>query len=86
MTKTLSKQCYLLEINVEKTLEQNFEHVSEHVSEQVSEHVFLLNFGIFSGFAAIFLTANALCSPARKENPASITCGKKSSGSSEVGG
>ena len=28
------------------------------------------------GFAAIFLTANALCSPVRKENPASRACGK----------
>ena len=30
----------------------------------------------FSGFAAIFLTANALYSPVRKENPASRACGK----------
>ena len=38
----------------------------------------LLQIGTCLGFAAIFLTANALCSPVRKENPASRACGKKS--------
>ena len=38
---------------------------------------FLLQIGTCSGFVAIFLTANALCSPVRKENPASRACGKK---------
>ena len=58
--------------------EQNAEIVSGHVSEQVSEHVLLLlQFGTFSGFEAIVLTANALCSLVRKENPASRACGKK---------
>ena len=36
----------------------------------------LCKIGTFSGFAAIFLTANALYSPVRKENPASRACGK----------
>ena len=37
----------------------------------------LCKIGTFSGFAAILLTANALYSPVRKENPASRACGKK---------
>ena len=37
---------------------------------------FLLQIVTCLGFAAIFLTANALFSPVRKENPASRACGK----------
>ena len=37
----------------------------------------LLQIGTVLGRMAIFLTANALCSPVRKENPASRACGKK---------
>ena len=37
---------------------------------------FLCKIGTGSGFAAIFLTANTLCSPVRQENPASRACGK----------
>ena len=46
-------------------------------SEQVSGQVFLLQIWTLLGLAAIFLTANALCSPVRKENPASRACGNK---------
>ena len=46
----------------------------------------LCKIGTFSGFAAIFLTANALCSPVRKENPASRACGKKLSPGGRFGG
>ena len=35
----------------------------------------LCKIGTFSGFAALFLTANTLYSPVRKENPASRACG-----------
>ena len=38
---------------------------------------FLCKIGTCSAVAAIFLTANALCSLVRKENPASRACGKK---------
>ena len=45
----------------------------------------LCKIGTFSGFAAIFLTANALYSPVRKENPASRACGKKEEDEEEEG-
>ena len=46
----------------------------------------LCKIGTFSGFAAIFLTANALCSPVRKENPASRACGKNNNKAGETSG
>ena len=57
-------------------LEQNAEIVPSALRVRCGQY-FLMQIGTFSGFAAIFLTANALCSPVRKENPASRACGKK---------
>ena len=65
-------------------LEQNAE-IDPSALRVGSRQVFLMQIGACSGLAAIFLTANALCSPVRKENPASRACGKKSSGSTTSG-
>ena len=46
---------------------------------------FLCGIGTLSGFAAIFRTANSLCSPVRKESPASRACGKKGFPKAAVG-
>ena len=71
-----NKAIYWRETLKKSILEQNAEIVPGALWFR-SEHVFLMQIGTFLGFAAIFLTANALYSPVRKENPASRACGKK---------
>ena len=71
-----NKAIYWRETLKKSILEQNAEIVPSALRVRCGQY-FLLQIGTFSGFAAIFLTANALCSPVRKENPASRACGKK---------
>ena len=77
MTNHCQNMAIRLRETLKKSILEQHSEICGCVSGYVSGYVFLLQIGIVSGFAAIFLTANALCSPVRKENPASRACGKK---------